>query len=76
MNYGKKEFGLRLKQQLTACYDVVRIARWAHQEFLDHCRDLEPGLQPEMMKVIAMEEGPEFEMSEQEIQTLANELLK
>ena len=32
--------------------------------------------QPLFEKVIAMEEGPEFEMSEQEIQMLANELLK
>ena len=76
MNYGKKDFGLRLKEQLIIGYDVVRIARWAHQEFVDHCRELEPSLQPEMMKVIAMEEGPEFEMSDQDIQTLANELLK
>ncbi len=76
MSYLKKEFGLRLKEQLNAGYDVVRVARWAHQEFLDHSGELEPGLQPEMMKVIAMEEGPEFEMSEQEIQMLANELLK
>lgn len=76
MSYRKKDFGLRLKEQLAIGYDVVRVARWTHQEFLDHCRELEPGLQPAMMKLIAMEEGPEFEMSKQEIQTFANELLK
>lgn len=76
MSYPKKDFGLRLKEQLNIGYDVVRVARWAYQEYLDHCSELEPGLKSEMMKIIAMEEGPEFEMSEQEIQTLANELLK
>ncbi len=76
MSYRKKDFALRLKEQLSVGYNVVRIARWTHQEFVNHCRELEPGLQPEMMKIIAMEEGPEFEMSEHEIQTMANELLQ
>jgi hypothetical protein len=74
MSYTKKDFGLRLKDQITTGYDVVRVARWAHQEFLDHCRELEAGLQPEMMRVIVMEEGPEFELTEHEIQSLADDL--
>jgi hypothetical protein len=76
MSYTKMEFGARLREQVAVSYDVVKLARWAHHEFLNHCNELEPGLQPEMMRIIAMEEGPEFELTEQEIRTLANELQK
>jgi hypothetical protein len=74
MSYTRKDFGARLKEQLTVDYDVVKVARWAHKEYLDHCRELELDLVHEMMKIIAMEEGPEFELTEQEIQSLAVEL--
>lgn len=76
MTYTSKEFGARLKEQVAVAYDVVKIARWAHHEFLAHCNDLDPGLQSEMMKIIAMEEGPEFELTAQEIHSLADELQK
>jgi len=76
MNYSRKDFGARLKEQVAVGYDVVKLARWVHHEFLNHCNELEAGLQTEMMKLIAMEEGPEFELTEQEIRTLANELQK
>lgn len=76
MNYSRKDFSARLKEQLALDYDVVQLARWAHKEYLDHCQELEADLVAEMMKIIAMEEGPEFELTEQEIRTLANELQK
>jgi len=50
------------------------MALWAHQEYLNNCGELELGLQAEMMKVIAMEEGPEFEMTEHKIQEFADGL--
>lgn len=67
MTYTKKQFANRLSQQLVLKYDATRIARWAFNEFTLHCRELEPGLKSDMMRIIAMEEGPEFEMTEQEI---------
>ncbi len=76
MSYTKKDFGARLKEQLSANYDVVKIARWTHREFLDHCIEIETDLESEMMRIIAMEEGPEFELTEQEITSLADELQK
>ncbi len=74
MKYSKKDFAIKLKQQLAGGYDVVKVARWAYQEYLGNCEGLESGLKPEMMKVIVMEEGPEFEMTESEIQNFANNL--
>ena len=63
MRYTRKDFAIGPRQQLISGYDFLRVARWAHEEFLSHSRDLEDGLQTEMMKVIAMEEGPEFQMT-------------
>ena len=76
MSYTKREFGARLEEQLDVGYDVVKIGRWTYQEFLEHCIELEIGLKAEMMRIIAMEEGIEFELTEQEIRTLAEELQK
>ncbi len=76
MSYTRKDFGARLKKQLTVDYDVVKVARWAHKEYLDHCRELEADLVAEITKIIAMEEGPEFELTKEEIQLLADELQK
>jgi hypothetical protein len=67
MIYTRKMFAARLKNQLEFGYDVIKIARWAYNEFTINCRELEPGLKSEMMRIIVMEEGPEFEMTEQEI---------
>ena len=76
MSYTKKDFALGLTQQLRSHYDVVKMARWAFREFLDHTKELETGLEEEIMKVVSMEEGPQFEMTAQEIQELADELEK
>lgn len=74
MNYTKQNFASELREQLRFGWDVVRIARWAHAVFMEHARDLEPGLQPVIMKVVAMEEGPEFELTKRELETLAETL--
>jgi hypothetical protein len=74
MTYTKKQFAERLSQQLVLKYDVTRIARWAYNEFTMNCREIEPGLEREMMKIIVMEEGPEFEMTEQEIREFVRSL--
>jgi hypothetical protein len=56
-------------------YDVKRIADWAHNEYLCHGRDFAPGLQSDVMKIIAMEEGPQFELSEEEVSLLIADMM-
>ena len=75
MTYTKKLFADELLHQLSSGYDVVRIARWAFSIYMSHSRELELGLKSEIMQVVAMEEGPEFEMSEQELRQFASHLL-
>lgn len=74
MIYTRKQFGKDLAEQLSSGYDTRRLSRWAFKQYLD-C-ELEKGLQSEMMTIIAMEEGPEFELTEKEILKLIAELVK
>jgi hypothetical protein len=71
MNYTLNQFGTDLLAELNRGYDVVRISRWAYTRYLERCRALDPGLGEKIMEVVAMEEGPEFEMSENELREFA-----
>ena len=73
--YTKIQFLEELKHQCDD-YDIVRTARWAHRVFIEHCQNLEEGLQPFVMKVVSMEEGDEFELSKEELIGEAERALK
>ncbi len=76
MTYSKKQFVDALKAECQEGYDVVKLARWAHGVFLENCRYLEEGLQPFIMKVVAMEEGEEFELTKAQLFAEAEKLLE
>ena len=59
---------------MDAGFNVVRLSRWAMRLYSDRICDLESGVKEAMMDVIVMEEGPEFEMSEQELLEFARNL--
>lgn len=73
MKLTRAELGRELSRELEEGYDPVRIAKWAYRLHLD-AREIDVGLEPEMLKLIAMEQGPEFEMSESELIELARTL--
>ena len=73
MTYRRCDFASGLRAQLTAGYDIERIAKWAYVERLD-ARDVEEGLDDVIFQVVAMTEGPEFEMTEKELVALCEEL--
>jgi hypothetical protein len=73
--YTKSDFGKALLLELNKGYDVVRLSNWAFEVFMKHQREFEKGLEDDVMKIVAMEEGPEFELSESELRTLAKTLI-
>jgi hypothetical protein len=75
MKYTRKDFGKDLIRQLRTGYDVARLSRWAYSVYLERCREMDAGLDELVMSIVAMEEGPEFEFSEQELRRMANELV-
>lgn len=71
MKHSDLQFATDLLAELEKGHDIIRIARWAHARYLDECGSLSPRLRSAMMRLIAMEEGDEFELSETEIRDLA-----
>lgn len=76
MTYKKSDFGKALFEELERGFDVDKIAHWAFIQRADHIAELEPGLDDSMLTVIAMGEGPEFQLTEREVRRLAAELLE
>ncbi|NEQ42444.1 MAG: hypothetical protein F6K00_02330 [Leptolyngbya sp. SIOISBB] len=74
MTYSKKQFSKDLKQEIKKGFDVSRIAQWAYMLSIDRHRELPPDLDKFIQKVAVMDEGEEFEFSEDELIRFADEL--
>jgi hypothetical protein len=74
MSYSGRDFGKELEQELSKGYDVLRIARMTFSAYQEHCREVSSALYKKMFQVIAMEEGPEFELSERQLWELVTNL--
>jgi hypothetical protein len=72
--YLKRDFANALSNELEKEYDAIRIARWTFETYLEHADELEPGLRTEMMTLIAMDAGPEFELDEASAKSLCARL--
>ena len=75
MTYTKKKFGLELKSKLIMKNNNNEISKWAFKIYIDHGLEFENGLDDIVLKLIAMEEGPEFFLSNEELQLLADKLI-
>jgi hypothetical protein len=74
MTYTREDFGRALIAELARGYDVVRLSRWAMSVYMKRCQETDAELDKAIMGIVAMEEGPEFEISEQELRRMADEL--
>jgi len=67
------DFGRAFSERLDNGYDPLSLARWAYRVHLD-AAGIEDGLETELLKIIAMEQGPEFELPVSELRALATAL--
>ncbi len=74
MIYTKKQFGLELKQKVVEGNNIQEISTWAFKVYTDHGLNFEDGLDYFVLQLVAMEEGPEFSLSKDDLILLANEL--
>jgi len=74
--YSKNDFGRELSIEVEKKFNVIRIARWAHEKYLDNCANLDRDTKNVMMTIIAMEEGEEFERTKEELLKFAADLQK
>jgi hypothetical protein len=61
--------------ELEPAFDPVRIGHWAYRKFLDYTGKMQEGLSDKVMQIALLEEGPEFEMSIEEIRAFAMKML-
>lgn len=73
MILSKKELGARLRIELDRGVDLDGLSRWSY-ELYSKCRKFEPGVADVLTTLIAVSEGPAFELSEEQLRRLADEL--
>jgi hypothetical protein len=74
--YTKQEFGNELNKQLGEGFDIVKIAKWAEHIYSNPCREISVELNDIIMTISIMEHGSEFEYTKEELELLAEKLLK
>lgn len=74
MAYNRFDFAKALSKQLDSGYDELELSRWAYRLYLDHANHLEPGLYEEIMRIVAMEEGEQFHLTERDLRRMINDL--
>ena len=75
MTYAKRDFGTDLLNEVNRGFDVVRLAGWAMRLYSDRIREFGDGVKDAVMEVVVMEEGPEFEMTEEQLREFAQRLM-
>ena len=74
MTYGALQLRAEVEAELANGYEPARLAKRAFQIYFEQGRDMDPALDEAILRLIAMEEGPEFELSEAEVLQLLDQL--
>ena len=64
-----------LNSKLLQGSSCSEIAKWAYQLYIEYGLEFEVGLNEPVLKLMAMEEGPEFILTKDELQLLADSFL-
>lgn len=74
MTYGASKLKADLENELAKGYDPVRIAKQVFKVYFEQGRDIDPEIDNVMMQLVAMEQGPDFELSEAQFRALLKTL--
>ena len=74
MAYSAKNLCEALGKEMEHGYRANKVAKLAGKIHNDHCQELTPYLDCKLLQLTAMEEGPDFEFSEGEMNHLIQEL--
>lgn len=75
MAYTRKQFGLELKEKIKQKTDVDLIGSWALSIYYEHMLEIDDEFQDFLTDLNAMEGGPEFERSYEELDEIADRLI-
>ncbi len=71
----KKQIGEALKSELAKGYDIVKISRWAFSIYSENLRSLTPSLCEILENLFVMEDDQQFELTQGQIEEIANKLI-
>jgi hypothetical protein len=72
--FTNKELGEELDKVMSPSCDISKVSAWANNVYSNHCRELTPEQDEIIMSLSAMEHGPEFEYTEDELRQLVRKL--
>lgn len=73
--YTRQQFGKELKEKIQQKVDVAEIGRWSYDMYYKHMLDIDDDFQSFLRDLNAMEDGPEFEFSYEELDKIADRLI-
>ncbi|MCJ8170892.1 hypothetical protein [Atopomonas sediminilitoris] len=72
MTYSAKEMAAELEKEVIGGYDISKISKAAFRIYQDHGLEISEAMDRKLLALMAMDEGPEFEMTEAEfLETIA-----
>ncbi len=73
--YTRQQFGKELKEKIKQKIDVAEIGRWSYGIYYKHMLDIDDDFKSFLKDLDAMEDGPEFEFSYDELDQIADRLI-
>jgi hypothetical protein len=75
MAYTRKQCGLELKEKIKHKIDAALIGRWAYSMYYEHMLEIDDDFQDFLLDLNAMEDDPQFELSYEKLDQLADKLI-
>jgi len=77
MKYTKVRFAKELIKKLSEePFDVIKISKWCNRVLNDHLREMDKELYDLVSELSTMEDDPQFELSKEELTSLAKKMNK
>ena len=73
--YTKQQFGNELKEMIAKRKPITIIGAWAHDKYYEHISNIDLPLGEFLLQLGTVEIGPEFEMSYEDLDKIANRLI-
>lgn len=75
MPYTRIDFGKELKEKIKQKETQDMIGKWAYKMYFKHMSEIDDDFQELLTDLNAMEDGPEFEFSYEELDQIADRLI-
>lgn len=73
--YTRMDFGKALKEKVVNKENIAEIGHWAYVIYYDHIEDIDLDFVNILLTLNHMEEGPEFELSYERLDEIADDLI-